>query len=355
MRAISVVLVLAVLVGMPMAPGSHVERAKSTRPGCVDAIGTGEAIPPAFPSQFEVNHTNGIAWIISLASSFTDDDSIWIESRLENRSGTRILMSLEQPITAEITFKADRRTVSLPIVDGLGLQAVSYNKYPEPSEVAHRFKADLRAYFGKLPPGEYSVQLVLAPGAYAISSASTQPAAQTLRSSAVPFNVSALDAGQIGQKFGAGSEMIKRLEDPRKFPEALVARGRFTNSTDKPLWIVCKYPNELPAVPEGQAPPLYPAVRMIRLGHGGDLLLGPAGRPPRGASDEQNRRTPAPLLEVKPNASVDLELPDWQADGGGMYVYTIDVYLMKDGGRNLFGRASSKPFTILAYFSEKNK
>jgi len=326
---------LVVLMTTPLFHGAYAAdpRSSGTRPTQQPCPG----LPPYMPTVAVRETHNRMQWLVTMASQFSTYDSIWVDTHVRNNADRRLAFTKKGAVVAELTSTAGlRRLVS--ISPGLGLRTQRVDRTPAPGDDAYAFRADLKAYFGKLEPGTYRVRFRWPGDAYLIEGLAGY-APKDLESEWHAFEVNAIDPDEVG---GAPAYlMIARKGPPDPTVAGPLPVGTFTNTHPASRFI------EILSSPDGRAAtpgqPLRVPLRLARLEKGGAAPAQFYWQPwkPRTIPNEAFR-------EVKPGEKIEVSLPDWEFEGDGVYSYSLDLYHKVAGHPEpfLLGQAFSKPFVI---------
>jgi hypothetical protein len=159
-------------------------------------VGAGQAWAQARPATtFDGKPVNGFTWKIEMPTAITTFDALEVDCGLFNTSDRQLTFEtrgtkgrLGHPKLILTARGKKPLSVELKARDGFRVNSGNYR--PKPGEVADRFSTDLRRFFGQLPAGEYTFQVVFPKAAYLVKDAADfRPA--DIASAAVPFTVTA--------------------------------------------------------------------------------------------------------------------------------------------------------------------
>jgi hypothetical protein len=280
---------------------------------------------------------NGMQWMVTMASQFSTYDSIWVDSHVRNNADRRLAFTKKGAVIAELM-----PTGGLPrlasISPGAGLRMESVDRTPASGDDAYAFRADLKAYFGKLDPGTYRVRFHWSADGYVIEGRAGY-APKDLESEWHDFEVNAIDSDEAG---GAPAYlMIARKGPPDPTVAGPLPVGTFTNTHAGSRFI------EILSSPDGRAAtpgqPLRVPLMLWRLEKGGAAPAQFYWQPWKARTIPNEA-----FREVKPGETIEVSLPDREFEGDGVYCYSLDLYHRVPGHPEPFrlGNASSKPFVI---------
>src|SRR5262249_41148769 len=111
-----------------------------------------------------------LSWGLATVRFVTAFDSIWLQSELSNGAERRFLFDNldESARPVLILTPKGKPAIERPLLSQPGLQRLAVNRQPKPREALHKFRVDLRGYFGKLEPGDYQIQVVYPRAGYRI-------------------------------------------------------------------------------------------------------------------------------------------------------------------------------------------
>lgn len=269
-------------------------------------VGAGAPASPFAPRIYAADLGAGLRWQLTMMEEWTDTDSIWLNSRIENQSERRfqfeLLPDAARPV---LTLTPEGKpAIERPLVDQPGLQRLQVNRQPAPQESLHDFRADLRTIFGKLEPGVYQCQVRFPETSFRIRGL---PAFKPGRWESPPVTFVVRPSPLDSFKKGNAYTLIVRDQPPD--PLAVTPRtGTVTNS----LSFAITFPLEETAE-KGQ--PLRAVLGVSRY------------HPKRGwipvpQADRVADPAKSATHQLKPGESVKIVLPDWRADGDGIYSFS---------------------------------
>ena len=291
-------------------------------------------LPPYLPSVAARETNNNVEWLVTMASQFSTYDSIWVDSRVRNHADRRVRFTKKGAVVAELTCDTGSRRL-VPISPGAGLRTERVDRTPAPDQAAYDFRADLKAYFGKLEPGAYRVRFHWPADAYATEGLADYTP-KDLESEWHAFEVNAIDPDELAKALPPAYQMIARKDPPDPTAAGPLPVGTFTNSNAEVIQILLS--SDGPAAKPGQ--PLRVLLHLVRWERGGAAPV-----------IEWPPRTPTPsesLREVRPGETIELSLPDWECEGDGIYSYKLDLYHKVAGHSEPYflEQVFSKPFVI---------
>jgi hypothetical protein len=160
---------------------------------------------------------NGLRWTVFIAQMFAATDSIWISAELQNASDQSATLRLrEGALFPEIVVhQKGGPTISRRPDFGPATTNFRFDQIVPPGKPLHSFRTDLRAWFGKLPPGEYEVHLIWEQSELdvAVDAVSSRT---KLQSGTAAFKVIQVSAAEAEQALGAAPKSLYRSIVPRK-------------------------------------------------------------------------------------------------------------------------------------------
>ena len=214
----------------------------------------------------------------------------------------------------------------------------SVDRTPASGDDAYAFRADLKAYFGKLDPGTYRVRFHWSADGYVIEGRAGY-APKDLESEWHDFEVNAIDSDEAG---GAPAYLMIARKGP---PDPTVAGPLPRRHVHEHACGVPVYRNSLLAGRARATPgqPLRVPLMLWRLEKGGAAPAQFYWQPWKARTIPNEA-----FREVKPGETIEVSLPDREFEGDGVYCYSLELYHRVPGHPEPFrlGNASSKPFVI---------
>lgn len=194
---------------------------------------------PLAPQQAIGDTINGLAWTTTMAQDFTTHDALEFNARLNNASDQQFIFEtgpkLGQPILVLTPEGKDPITVVLDHQrEGFSNQSGNYK--PKPGEVAHGFAVDLRLFFGALPAGNYTVEVVYPADKYEVKEFPGYKA-RAIHSPVIDFVIreTSLKEAQASMQSHIGPSI--QTDKPVVVDEKwqVVKTGTLTNHTDQTM------------------------------------------------------------------------------------------------------------------------
>ena len=274
--------------------------------GLAGGAGPGAPASLSGPTYQSVDLGAGLRWQLSLMEELTEHDSIWLHSRIENQADQRFRFDPVPDAARPVIFLTPqgKRPQDRPLVDDAALQRLLVNRQPGPQDVVHEFRADLRAYFGKLEPGAYEVRVAFPEGSIRVQGLpGFKPRAWESPPTTLVVRETPLD------KFKKGDAYTLIVRDQPPDPLAVTPRtATVTNSLDYPITFFLEEKAE-----KGQ--PLRAWIGCSRFHPRSSWIPVP----------RKDVLDPAklPTHRLKPGESVKIVLPDWRVDGDGIYTFRL--------------------------------
>ena len=272
--------------------------------------------------------------LLGFRGEVSTHDSILIEFRLAARSEGRACFRFEEGEVPQLVLTPQGKKPRVqPLLPQPGLEQLLVNRRPFPEDnLLCLFRADLRAYFGKLDPGTYEIAVVFPARVYRLEGVPGFKKGE-LKAKGT-FTVSATTLEEARQAVRPRDVMISRGK--ASFPDA-VPTGTLTNKFDKPILVRVK-----PA-PDGQLKSaLKPPLRLNVVWqhwHPKQFWCFPVNELP--AAGEH-----WPVYKLEPNKSVEVVLPEWDLEGDGIYRFGVAAHDATRPGAPFLTHVGTEPFVV---------